>query len=105
MSGSGLEDTKNWFSEDPYSKAGVFEDVKVREWKKVFGPEKPLGSMVYAILCIDKEGVKDLRAETRPKHLEWWKESARNGFIGPFPAEDGSGPVRRNLGNSCRPLS
>ncbi|CUX82512.1 MAG: hypothetical protein HLUCCA05_01350 [Roseibaca calidilacus] len=28
---------KAWGADDPYTKAGLFEDVRVQEWKKVIG--------------------------------------------------------------------
>jgi uncharacterized protein len=38
-------------------------------------------------------GKRDVRAATRPAHLQWWRDSGRAGMIGPFPAADGNGAV------------
>lgn len=32
-----LEQAQNWAGNDPYAKAGLFETVSIREWKKVIG--------------------------------------------------------------------
>ncbi len=32
-----LTDAQNWADNDPYAKAGLFEDVRIEEWKKVIG--------------------------------------------------------------------
>ena len=32
-----LADAQAWADNDPYAKAGLFEDVQVQEWKKVVG--------------------------------------------------------------------
>ena len=32
-----LEAAKAWGAQDPYAQAGVFESVRVQEWKKVIG--------------------------------------------------------------------
>ncbi|MFN3722478.1 MAG: YciI family protein [Paracoccaceae bacterium] len=32
-----LEQAQNWAENDPYAKAGLFETVSIREWKKVIG--------------------------------------------------------------------
>lgn len=32
-----LATAQEWAANDPYAKAGLFEDVQVREWKKVIG--------------------------------------------------------------------
>jgi len=32
-----MSDAENWATNDPYAKAGLFETVKLREWKKVVG--------------------------------------------------------------------
>lgn len=32
-----LQDAHNWADHDPYAKAGLFEKVRVEEWKKVIG--------------------------------------------------------------------
>mmetsp|Transcript_41353 Transcript_41353/g.162940 ORF Transcript_41353/g.162940 Transcript_41353/m.162940 type:complete len:113 (+) Transcript_41353:514-852(+) len=58
-----------------------------------FSPTKEMASIVYTILCLDKNSMRETRARIRPEHLSWWEESGRNGFIGPFPAEDGNGAV------------
>eukprot|EP00189_Rhodosorus_marinus_P005449 CAMPEP_0113957432 /NCGR_PEP_ID=MMETSP0011_2-20120614/2776_1 /TAXON_ID=101924 /ORGANISM="Rhodosorus marinus" /LENGTH=202 /DNA_ID=CAMNT_0000968013 /DNA_START=101 /DNA_END=709 /DNA_ORIENTATION=- /assembly_acc=CAM_ASM_000156 len=91
--GTDLEDVRLWVNDDPYTKAGVFESVEIREWKMGFSPTKEMASIVYTILCLDKNSMRETRARIRPEHLSWWEESGRNGFIGPFPAEDGNGAV------------
>jgi uncharacterized protein len=32
-----LEQAQDWANADPYAKAGLFESVTIREWKKVVG--------------------------------------------------------------------
>ena len=32
-----LEQARNWAANDPYAKAGLFQSVDLREWKKVIG--------------------------------------------------------------------
>lgn len=80
---------------DPYTTAGLFESVETRAW--ALGMQSSGWSSgdapVYCVWCVDKDGVRDTRAETRPAHLQWWKDSARKGMIGPFPAPDGNGAV------------
>lgn len=80
---------------DPYAAAGLFESADVRAW--ALGMQSPrwgaAGAPVFCVWCVDKEGVRDTRAATRPAHLQWWKDSGRNGMIGPFPAADGNGAV------------
>ncbi|KAJ8906640.1 hypothetical protein NDN08_003133 [Rhodosorus marinus] len=88
-----MKDLEEWNAQDPYASAGMFDKESFRKWKMVYRPQTPLVDPIYVIICSDRDGAKDLRAEVRPKHLEWWKSSGRNGFIGPFPAADGSGAV------------
>jgi uncharacterized protein YciI len=37
LSVASLEEAKAWAAADPYAKAGLFESVAIREWKKVIG--------------------------------------------------------------------
>lgn len=85
---------------DPYKTAGLFENVEVRRWVcgMRVGEELTDGSAdgekkLFCVWCVDGEGKRDLRKQTRPAHLEWWKSSGRRGLIGPFPAPDGDGAV------------
>lgn len=32
-----LEQARDWAASDPYAKAGLFQSVDIREWKKVIG--------------------------------------------------------------------
>ncbi len=32
-----MSDAENWAANEPYAKAGLFESVSLREWKKVIG--------------------------------------------------------------------
>jgi uncharacterized protein YciI len=32
-----LEEAHTWAAADPYAKAGLFEEVRIQEWKKVIG--------------------------------------------------------------------
>jgi uncharacterized protein len=81
-------------SEDPYNKAGLWDTTQVRRWVcGMRSPEPLIGDSLFCVWCVDREGQKALRAQTRPAHLEWWKSSGRKGMIGPFPAEDGEGAV------------
>ena len=34
---SNMADAEKWADDDPYAKAGLFETVSVRKWKKVIG--------------------------------------------------------------------
>lgn len=77
---------------DPYAVAGLFSSVSVRAWRRGMASPPPLPSALYVVYCVDVAGGKDLRAATRPAHLDWWKASGRAGMIGPFP--DGDGAVR-----------
>ena len=46
--------------------------------------------MLFAIICRDRPGGTALRAELRPKHLEWAKGyAAQIKLAGPFLSEDG----------------
>lgn len=46
--------------------------------------------MLYALICRDRPGGAALRAELRPKHLEWAKAYATNiKLAGPLLSEDG----------------
>jgi uncharacterized protein len=33
----GLEEARAWAAADPYAGAGLFEEVRIQEWKKVIG--------------------------------------------------------------------
>ena len=37
MDVDGIDTAKAWANADPYNTAGLFEDVQIREWKKVIG--------------------------------------------------------------------
>ena len=37
MSVDTLADAQDWAENDPYAKAGLFETVRIEEWKKVIG--------------------------------------------------------------------
>lgn len=77
---------------DPYATAGLFSSVEVRKW--VLGMRSDAlgagGAGFFCIWCVDKPGMMALRADTRPRHLEWWKSAGRQGMIGPFPEEGGA---------------
>jgi hypothetical protein len=46
--------------------------------------------MLFVIICRDRPGVAALRAELRPRHLEWAKAySSQIKLAGPFLSEDG----------------
>jgi uncharacterized protein len=46
--------------------------------------------MLFAIICRDRPGGAALRAELRPKHLDWAKAFHANiKLAGPFLSEDG----------------
>jgi hypothetical protein len=32
-----LDQARDWAANDPYAKAGLFQSVDIREWKKVIG--------------------------------------------------------------------
>jgi uncharacterized protein YciI len=32
-----LDQARDWAAQDPYAKAGLFQSVDIREWKKVIG--------------------------------------------------------------------
>lgn len=91
----GADAVADALARDPYAAAGLFENVEARAW--VLGMQSPgwgAGAPpVFCVWCVDKDGVRDTRAATRPAHLQWWKDSSRNGMIGPFPAPDGNGAV------------
>lgn len=80
---------------DPYKTSGLFSSVDTRQW--VLGMRSDGWSdgdaPVFCVWCVDKDGVRDTRAATRPAHLQWWKDSGRKGMIGPFPAPDGNGAL------------
>ena len=45
--------------------------------------------MLYAVLCLDKEGTSDLRAATRPAHLEYLEKfRPRIAISGPLLKDD-----------------
>ena len=37
LSVATLEEAKDWAANDPYARAGLFQSVDIREWKKVVG--------------------------------------------------------------------
>lgn len=37
LSVDSMSDAETWAANDPYAKAGLFETVSLREWKKVIG--------------------------------------------------------------------
>ena len=37
LSVEGMEQAQDWAANDPYAKAGLFQSVDMREWKKVIG--------------------------------------------------------------------
>ena len=37
LSVASLDEAKAWAAVDPYAKAGLFQSVDIREWKKVIG--------------------------------------------------------------------
>jgi len=37
ISASSITEAEEWASNDPYAKAGLFETVSIRKWKKVIG--------------------------------------------------------------------
>ena len=37
LSVDSLKAAQDWAASDPYAKAGLFDDVSIREWKKVIG--------------------------------------------------------------------
>ena len=34
---ASLAEARAWAAADPYAKAGLFEEVRIQEWKKVIG--------------------------------------------------------------------
>lgn len=93
MRENNLQTVRNMLSNDPYAKVGLFDTVETRHWVCGMKCETTLPDNLFSVWCVDKTGLKDLRKETRPHHLDWWKQSGRIGWIGPFPAEDGDGAV------------
>jgi uncharacterized protein len=79
---------------DPYTTAGLFDNIEQRAWICGMKSDNLDTAMpLFCVWCVDCDGKKTLRKETRPAHLAWWKESGRKGAIGPFPAPDGDGAV------------
>jgi uncharacterized protein YciI len=37
LSVGSVDEAREWAANDPYAKAGLFQSVDVREWKKVIG--------------------------------------------------------------------
>jgi uncharacterized protein YciI len=37
LSVASLDEARAWAAADPYAKAGLFQSVAIREWKKVIG--------------------------------------------------------------------
>lgn len=37
LSVDSLDQARDWAANDPYAKAGLFQSVEIREWKKVIG--------------------------------------------------------------------
>lgn len=92
VEGESLPAVEAALAADPYARVGLFQSVSVRAWRRGMASPPPLPSILYVVYCVDVAGAKDLRATTRPAHLDWWKASGRAGMIGPFP--DGDGAVR-----------
>lgn len=81
---------------DPYASAGLFASTDARAWVRGMATSDILPDNLYMVWCVDRtdEDALMLRKETRPKHLQWWRDSGRAGMIGPFPAPAGvSGAV------------
>jgi uncharacterized protein len=79
-------------AKDPYKAAGLFASVDAREWVLGMRSDGWSGggdAPVFCVWCMDKDGARETRADTRPRHLQWWKDSGRKGMIGPFLAPDG----------------
>lgn len=77
------------FQLDPYAQAGVFHSTDLRLWRCAM-TNTPLPAQLFVVWCVDKPNSLQLRADTRPAHLHWWKRSNRKGFIGPFPCDGGA---------------
>ncbi|KAK1862075.1 hypothetical protein I4F81_004651 [Pyropia yezoensis] len=90
VEGEALPAVEAALAADPYARAGLFQSVSVRAWRRGMASPPPLPSTLYVVYCVDVAGGKDLRATTRPAHLDWWKASGRAGMIGPFPDGDGA---------------
>lgn len=100
VEGEALPAVEAALAADPYARAGLFQSVSVRAWRRGMASPPPLPSTLYVVYCVDVAGGKDLRATTRPAHLDWWKASGRAGMIGPFP--DGDGAVRWQGGGAVQ---
>jgi uncharacterized protein len=88
------DDVNKMLSEDPYKLASLWSSTEVRRWTCGMRSTEPLaGASSFCVWCIDKANQKELRAKTRPAHLDWWRAAGRTGMIGPFPASDGEGAV------------
>lgn len=83
-----LQTANQTLSKDPYAEAGLFESTQVRKW--VMGMSSALPKDLFMVWCVDKPDSLDLRKETRPAHLDWWRGSGRKGIIGPFPCDGGA---------------
>lgn len=79
-------------STDPYDKVGLYdqEATKIETWRLVLRTDEILPNALFMIWCVDKQNSLDLRMKTRPAHVQWWKDSKRQGIIGPFLSTDQS---------------
>lgn len=76
-------------AQDPYNNANLFEHVNTRQWVMGMASDQ-LPDNLFLVWCDDKPQSLQLRKETRPAHLEWWKAAGRRGIIGPFPCQGGA---------------
>ncbi|KAI0557862.1 YCII-related protein [Gracilaria domingensis] len=89
LAADDYDDARRKLAQDPYQTTGVFASTQLREWRCGMS-STPLPQLLFLVWCVDRPASLQLRADTRPKHLQWWRDSARKGIIGPFPCEGGA---------------
>lgn len=66
---------------DPYAKVGLFEKSDISTFRLLSQKDGDLPKSMYMVLNKDKRNSTALRAETRPKHLEWVRKAEQNGIV------------------------
>lgn len=74
---------------DPFSKSGIYADLEVRQWFCGIRSDS-LPDRLFMVWCVDRPNSLELRKETRPRHLDWIRNSKRQGLLGPFPVDGGA---------------
>ena len=78
-----------WAAGDPVRDAGGYASTATHAWAVSDDAELNMAEagQCYCVYCLDRPGAAELRAATRPAHLEWLRESGRVHRAGPLLAD------------------